>query len=213
MTLLSIFSSPLCLLLRLRLGLNHCLVLEKAEWHRKSETECPCWRGVWFRFCLQTWLSISRKGLRLLPKTVYNVYMSVRRISSTWVEHQKWNWMARTLGPYGFAFEVLTRPSIHIGNIYNQQHQISIVCGGVGCDNVIVNLLISNLNIQYLNLVNYNSWKIILSTLLHPMFYRLLGIYYALQVFWAYRSNIAPAFSLWGGGDLTNSAFSMGKVL
>ena len=56
--------------------------------------------------------------------------------------------MARTLGPYGFAFEVLTRPSIHTGNIYNQQHQISIVCGGVGCDNVIVNLLISNLNIQ-----------------------------------------------------------------
>ena len=46
------------------------------------------------------------------------------------------------------------------------------------------------------------------------MFYRLLGIiYYALQVFWAYRSYIGPTISLWGSGDLSNSAFSMGEVL
>ena len=55
--------------------------------------------------------------------------------------------MARTLGPFGFAFEVLTRPSVHIGNFYNQEHHISIVCGGVGCNKC--NCKPSNLKSQY----------------------------------------------------------------
>ena len=42
--------------------------------------------------------------------------------------------MARKLGPFGFAFEVLTRPSVHKGYFYNQHHHISIVCGAVGCN-------------------------------------------------------------------------------
>ena len=55
--------------------------------------------------------------------------------------------MARKLGPFGFAFQVLTRPSVQIGNFYNQQHHICIVCGGIGSNKC--NCKPSNFKSQY----------------------------------------------------------------
>ena len=84
--------------------------------------------------------------------------------------------MARTLGPFGFAFEVLTRPSVQIGNFYNQQHHICIVCGGIGSNKC--NCKTSNFKSQYsmyesgnLQLLRNNTIKIVASHVLQALGY------------------------------------------